>query len=320
MAQIEEIIFLEKRLKEELESHLQQKANLSTEFKRLSKIEKSLIDQIKDYKERINTTKEKTNSKSETTQLLELKIKLEEEYKNSLNEIEDMKQQLTEYKSNLILLDSKIQNLEQEKLEKEKFIVSEKQEFARSKRAKIKLKNAREKVKKAKSQLNQQQTIKRNLESFYKTLNDIEQVITNHFPLSEEQSGKSRVINTDIQDRIITSKKLFDQASIKYSANDVTPFLIDAQESYEQIISVFIELCPELPKSLLEKDFPTQIFSLVNKGLNLNTRHLNAVQTMLQKLEKGVEIAPLASFANEVKQYFIENLSYLRISGWVLIE
>ncbi len=320
MSQIEEIILLEKRLKEEIESHLRQKANLSTEFNRLSKIEKSLIAKIKNYKERISIKKVNTNSKSETAQLLELKIKMEEEYHNSLNEIENLEKQLTEYKTNLTLLDSKIQQLKQDKLEKERIILAEKQKYARSKKAKAKLKNAREKIKKAKSQLIQQQTIKRNLESFYKTLNDIQQVVSNHSPLSEEQSNKSIKISSDIQDRIIASKKLFDQANMKYSANDVTPFLIDAQESYEQIISVFIELCPELPNSLLENDFSSQIFSLVNKGLNLNTRHLNAVQSMLQKLEKGVEIAPLASFANEVKQYFVENLSYLRISGWIITE
>ena len=57
---------------------------------------------------------------------------------------------------------------------------------------------------------------------------------------------------------------------------------------------------------------------LVSKGLDLNTRHLNAVNSMLSKLEKGVEIAPLASFSNEVREYFSKNLSILRIAGSVL--
>jgi hypothetical protein len=41
---------------------------------------------------------------------------------------------------------------------------------------------------------------------------------------------------------------------------------------------------------------------------------------MLSKLEKGVEIAPLASFANEVKIYFSENLAYFRVTGFLLEE
>jgi chromosome segregation ATPase len=318
MSRIEEILILERRLKEELESHLRQKANLSTEINKLSKSEKSLIDQIKDYNERLNTTKEPSSSKSETAQLLEVKTKLEEDLKIIQSEINNLEQQLTQYKTDLSLVDSKIQKLEQDKLDKERMILAEKQKYARSKRAKAKIKNTREKVKKVKTQLTQQETIKRNLESFFKTLNDIHQVVSDYSPLSEKQSKKSQVISTDFQEKIIRSKKLFDQAQMKFSANDVTPFLIDAQEAYEQIISVFIELCPELPTSLLEQDFSSQIFSIVNKGLTLNTRHLNAVQTMLKKLEKGVEIAPLASFANEVKQYFVENLTYLRITGWIL--
>jgi len=58
-----------------------------------------------------------------------------------------------------------------------------------------------------------------------------------------------------IQEKIIQSKKLYDQAQAKYSANDVTPFLIDAQKAYEQIISVFIELCPELENSFKTRGF-----------------------------------------------------------------
>jgi hypothetical protein len=64
---------------------------------------------------------------------------------------------------------------------------------------------------------------------------------------------------------------------------------------------------------LVNEDFNHQIFTIVDLGLQLNTRHLTAVETMLSKLEKGVEIAPLASFSNEIKDYFDENLTLLRL-------
>jgi len=320
MSQIEEILSLDKHLKEELNSHLRQKAHLSSEFNRLTKTEKDLIDRLKNFKEQKKTKKDVNVPKHDINQFLQMKNKLEEELKNIRHETSNLEEQLTLLKTESNIIDSKIKHLEQEKTEQQKATLEEKQKHLRSKRANIKLKNAREKMKKVNNRFTQQETIKKNLESFYKTLTDIQQVISNYSPLSEGGSKLPDGISTDIQDDIITSKTLFDQAQMKYSANDVTPFLIDAQKAYEMIVLIFITLCPELPLSLLDQDFSSQVFSLVNKGLILNTRHVNAVETMLKKLEKGVEIAPLASFANEIKKYFIENLTYLRITGWVLLD
>lgn len=320
MSKIEEILSLDKRLKEEFNFHLRQKANLSSEFNRQIKVEKDLIDRLKKFKEQTKIKKDIKIPKHDIDQFLQMKNKLEEEMKNIRHEISNLEEQLTRHKTESNIIDSKIKHLEQEKTEQQKITLEEQQKHLRSKRANVKLKNAREKMKKVNNRFTQQETIKKNLESFYGTLTDIQQVISNYSPLSEGGSKLPDGISTDIQTEIIDSKRLFDQAQMKYSANDVTSFLIDAQKSYEMIVSIFIKLCPELPLYLLEQDFSSQVFSLVNKGLILNTRHVNAVETMLKKLEKGVEIAPLASFANEVKKYFIENLTYLRITGWVILD
>ena len=125
-------------------------------------------------------------------------------------------------------------------------------------------------------------------------------------------------LTEEVYKHIIQSKNGFDEAQTKFDPNNLVPFLVDANESYQKIVAAFIELCENIPNSLLEQDFSEQVLTLVNKGLILNTRHLNAVESMISKLEKGVEIAPLASFSNEIQKYFVENLTYLRIAGIVL--
>ncbi|MHA1968433.1 MAG: hypothetical protein ACW964_11580, partial [Candidatus Hodarchaeales archaeon] len=55
MSLIEEILNLDKRMSEESESHLHQKANLSKELNDLSSKEKKLAEQIILYQKRINS-------------------------------------------------------------------------------------------------------------------------------------------------------------------------------------------------------------------------------------------------------------------------
>lgn len=319
MSRIEEILTLDKRITEESGSHLQQKANMSKELKDLTSKEKILVNQIIMYNERINSNNTDNSLQLDIDNLINTKNDLINNIEHLKAEIGIHQDSLSKSKKELENLNSSVSTLDQDKREKVRILLVEKQKITRSKRANVKLKNAQERMRKIKGQFEQQVKIKKNLESFYNVLSKFQLVVSSHSPLSDEKSELPEGINLETKNQILYAKKFFDQAQTKFSATDVTPFLIDAQRAYEEIISVFIQLCPEIPNSLLEEDFSTRVFHLVNNGLILNTRHLNAVQSMLLKLDKGVEIAPLASFANEVKLYFRENLTYLRITG-VLLE
>ncbi len=140
-----------------------------------------------------------------------------------------------------------------------------------------------------------------------------ERVIEQNSILTEEESEPVDV-SQEIQNLILKGKAHFRDAEEKFSANNLTPYLLEAIQAYEDGLKAFILLCDRIPDDLTEKSFTEQVFNLVDHGLALNTRHLNAVDSMLQKLAKGVEIAPLASFANEVRDYFKENLTLLRLT------
>ncbi len=319
MSRIEEILTLEKRITEESESHLQQKANLSKELNELQLKGKKLSEKLILYNEMIKSSDTDISLIVDTDELTNTKTELMKNLKHIKAEIGIHQDDLSKSKKELEILNSSISTLEQERREQERILLINKQKFAQSKRANAKLKNAQERMRKTKGQFEQQIKTKENLESFYNVLLKIHQVVSSYSPLSDKKTELPEGISSEIQNEIISAKKLFDKGQTKFSANDVTPFLLDAQRAYEEIISVFIQLCPKIPIAILEQDFSTQVFHLVNNGLILNTRHLNAVQSMLSKLEKGIEISPLASFANEVKLYFRENLTYFRITG-VLLE
>jgi len=178
----------------------------------------------------------------------------------------------------------------------------------------IKIKNELQKQKKIKTLVQQEKGKKETLKVFLKMLIDIEEIVKRFSSHSDSEISQPEGISEDIFQKIISTKKKFDNAQAKFDPNGLTPFLLEANEAYREAISVLILLSENLPDSLVNEDFSHQVFTIVDLGLQLNTRHLNAVQTMLTKLEKGVEIAPLASFSNEIRDYFNENLSLLRMT------
>lgn len=314
---IDDILNLEKGLKQETESHLHLKADLSHKLTELSKEESILSDQLTNLKEK-PPLQENTIS-IDIPQLVHTKNQLEEEINQLQENIAPFEQQLAQLNSERSIIDSKIEVLVQEKTEQEQKAL-ELERRQTKKQSSNKVQNEREKLKKIRDRIEEQNQIKGNLEEFLNTLDTIQKVISSYSPLAKSKISFPSEVTEEIQELIIKSKKCFDEAQTSFDPNNLVPFLVDADKSYRNIISAFINLDDNIPNSLLESEFNEQIFTLVNKGLMLNTRHLNAVQSMLAKLEKGVEIAPLASFSNEIKKYFVDNLTYLRITGWVVLE
>ncbi|MFX0124408.1 MAG: hypothetical protein ACFFAE_12270 [Candidatus Hodarchaeota archaeon] len=320
ITRIDEILNFEKELKQETESHLQLKADLSNKLAELSTEESNLMNYYVNLKEKLSSKDliEKTSS-IDVSQLIQTINELEAEIKQCHEELAPLEQQLAQLNSERSVIDSKIEVLLLEKQEQEEKSLTLKKKQIKE-RTNNKIQNEREKLKKIKNRINEQKKIKENLEEFLKTLETIQLVVSTYSPLVESKNSIPSNVTEEIQELIISSKTSFDEAQTNFDPNNLVPFLVDADKSYRNIISVFINLCDSIPNSLLESEFNEQILTLVDKGLMLNTRHLNAVQSMLMKLEKGVEIAPLASFSNEIMKYFLDNLTYLRITGWVVLE
>ncbi|MFX1285970.1 MAG: hypothetical protein ACFFB5_20170 [Promethearchaeota archaeon] len=319
MSRIQDILDIEKELEQETETHLHIKADLSRKLSELSTEELALTNQVTSLQERISKGEIKDSTKSfDILQLIETKTQLESEIQKLQEEITPFEQQLAHLNSEGSIIKSKIEALKREKQELEAKVLEIERKQAKNKRASNKVQNERERLNKIRKRIGNQIKIKDNLEIFLKTLNVIQEVVSTYSPLTESKIPLT--VTEEIYEQIINSKKKFDEAQTSFDPNNLVPFLIDADESYRNIVSAFIKLCDNIPNSLLEKEFSQQILTLVDKGFVLNTRHLNAVQSMLSKLEKGVEIAPLASFSNEIKTYFVENLTYFRVTGWVILE
>lgn len=319
-SRINDILTLEDQLQQESISHLQIKADLSQKFSDLSLEETSLSQKLMNLEKKIQIEQREEPVSVDTSHLLQTKAQLDEEISQLSKEIAILDQHLSQIKADRSIIDSKIVVLVQEKKKQEKITQEVPKSRTLSVRVSSKLQNEREKLQKIRNQITRQEGIKENLNAFLKSLGSIKEVISDYSPIKESKSSLSAGITPEIQAKIINAKKRFDEAQTSFDPNNLVPFLIDANEAYQNIVSAFIELCEILPNSLLELDFNSQVLTLVEKGLMLNTRHLNAVKSMLSKLEKGVEIAPLASFSNEIRRYFIENLTYLKVTGWVVLE
>jgi hypothetical protein len=313
----DDIIKLRERMKRETQSHLKEKADQSRKLAKLVAEETELSEKITILKERI----ESGNSNSVKTPLIDISHLLQKkdqivyEISSLEKELDLLKRELTRLKTESNSIGSRIELLKQEKNEYVQSIVSAQQQKSKVQRTSIKVKNEQQRNKKFKIQVDNQKRILNNLKSFLRSFGLIEQVTLTDSPLAESKTPLSPEVSDEILQLIHEAKSSFDTAQTKFDSNVIIPFLIDADRAYKTAVAAFIKLTDEIPDSLLENEFNNQILTLVSKGLDLNTRHLNAVNTMLSKLEKGVEIAPLASFSNEVRDYFIKNLSILRITG-----
>ena len=321
MTRIDDILNLEQELKHETQSHLQLKADLSAKLAELSTEEKKLANQLVDLQEKASSAGDivRESLSIDIDQLLQTNNELEAEITQFQKELDPLEQLMAQLNSERSVIDSKIDVLLQEKKAQEAKSLELKQKQV-TKQTSNKVQNESEKLRKLKTRIEEQKNIKKNLKEFVETLETIQLVVSSYSPLAESHITLPSSVTDEIQNLILNSKKSFDEAQTNFDPNNLVPFLVDADKSYRDIISVFIKLCDSIPNSLLECEFSEQILTLVNKGFSLNTRHLNAVESMLVKLEKGVEIAPLASFSNEINKYFVENLTYLRITGWVVLE
>ncbi len=323
VGKIDDILSLLSRMEKLTTNHLQTKHDLSQELKETSEKEKKFKIEVTELKKAVDqsTGESKPERKMEDiTKLITTINDLENEIANNELQNSEIESELTLKKTEQGILANKIQMLQNEKEQLEITCTQKKAERSRAKKDSAKVQRERGKLNRLRKQIEVKEEQKKNLESATQTINLIEQVIIASSPISGDKSGEfPQEVSQELQEQIISSRQKFDEAQTKFSSTDLTPYLLDADKSFRIAVKAFILLDSRLRDEITEQPFNEQVFELVSFGLVLNTRHLNAVEAMLQKLEKGVEIAPLASFANEVRDYFNENLSLIGISG-VLLE
>ncbi|MHA2137758.1 MAG: hypothetical protein ACW98G_07785 [Candidatus Hodarchaeales archaeon] len=321
-SQVDEILTLHSQLEKLSANHLQTKYDLTQELKELTQKEKSFkteIDGFKDAVDRLQTEPKPERKTEDITKLIITINDLENEIANNELQNSELESELTLKKTEHGILVNKIKILQSEKEQLEDSSNQKKAERSRTEKAGAKVRSEREKLNKLRRQIETKEEIKKNLESATQTISLIEQAITTTSPIADSDEDEvPQEVSKEIKDLIFDSKRIFDEAQKKFSSTDLTPYLLDADKAYKLGIKAFILLCDKLLDKIIDQPFIDQVFEIVNYGLILNTRHLNAVDAMLQKLEKGVEIAPLASFANEVRDYFSENLSLLGLTGNIL--
>jgi DNA repair exonuclease SbcCD ATPase subunit len=319
---IDDILSLLSRMDKLSTNHLQTKYNLSMELKEIAEKEKKLKEEILELKK--NIAKLKSDSKPERkmediTKLIMTINDLENEIAKNELQNSEIESELTLKKTEHGILANKIQMLQNEKEQLEITCTQKKAERSRAKKDSAKVQRERGKLNRLRKQIELKEEQKKNLESATQTISLVEQVIIASSPISGDKSREfPQEVSQEIRELIISSKQKFDEAQAKFSSTDLTPYLLDADKSFRLAVKAFILLNSSLRDETIEQTFSEQVFELVNFGLVLNTRHLKPVEAMLQKLEKGVEIAPLASFANEVRDYFTENLSLIGITRAIL--
>ncbi len=313
---IENIQFLLSKLDQEQTSHLQIKTELSQETKELNKRELDLKKILTEFQAAISNKDKRFPSSADvegTSQLVKT-------IKNLRNEIIQNQQHSTALENELsherIQLGMAKNRIEALKIEKEDLVAvntQRKQEQLHSAADSRKVQNKKERLVKLRQQIEKQERVKQNLSNFIFVSDLIEQVIQNSSMIDENEKIDLEEVTPEIKDTIIEAKEAFQEAQSKFKSNNLTPFLQDADLAFRLGVKSLILLSEGIMDELADQPFIDQIFAIVNKGLILNTRHLTAVDSMLSKIQKGVEISPLASFANEIQAFYSENLSLLRI-------
>ncbi|MHA1541895.1 MAG: hypothetical protein ACTSQH_02845 [Candidatus Hodarchaeales archaeon] len=316
MMSIENIQFLLTKLDQEHTSHLQKKSELSKEIKDLTQEEVVLKKTLTDMQTAISGVGKRSSSSTDVeniSQLMTTIKDLEREINQNQHHSTAVETELTHERIQIEMTKNKIEVLKSEKEDLDVINRQKKQEQLKQKSKSRKLQDKRERLVKLRKQIEKQEKVKQNLSNFIFVTNLIEQVIKNSLTFDPDEKVDLEEVNPEIKEMIIEAKDAFQEAQENYSANDLTPFLQEANRAFELGVKSFILLSEGIIDELTTKSFSDQVFVIVNKGLTLNTRQLNAVESMLQKIDKGVEIAPLASFANEIKSFFTENLSLLKI-------
>jgi chromosome segregation ATPase len=314
---IENIQFILKKLDEEHTHHLQKKAELSQEVKELTQKELKLRKTLTELQTAVSSMTKLPTVSTDTDNISQLVIAandLENEVVLNRQHSIAVETELTHERVQLEMIKNKIDVLNSEKEDLEAINRQKKQEQLVHKSESRKLQSKRERLEKLRKQIEKQELFKENLSNLIYISTIIEQVIQNDSTINQEEKREIKEVSPEITEVIVGAKAAFQDAQTKFSANDLTPFLQDADQAYQMGVKSWILLSKEIIDDLTEQPFSDQVFAIVNEGLTLNTRQISAVESMLQKIQKGVEIAPLASFANEIREYFIENLSLLRIN------
>lgn len=320
MAEIaNEIINIQMKINEESLAHLKQKALLTKQLGNLIAKEKLLENLIIKLKLQMDQGSVNLIANEDTSELV--------------TERDTLSTKLNTLQADVLNLEKTVSLLELEKedLEEKNIHLNQQREDytskiekvekirSTSKKASMKVKSQQQRLSKLKNRYEEQLRIKDNLHSFLQCLATIEQVVASYSPLSNENSLKTKNLpmetTPDVVEKIMEANRSFIEAQTKFNPNSLTDFLLNADKAYQASVEALIRLSTTLPDSLLEEKFSHQVLTIVNSGLSLNTRHLNAVKTLIEKLESGLEISPLASFANELKEYFMNNLQLLRIPG-----
>ncbi len=297
---IGDILSLNEVIHQEFESHLKYKADLTREIKDIESQKFIIREKIREIQEYIKTGGIPPKQTENYEELLFTVEKLEKIIPILKIEITQLQDQLAEMKSEGNIIETKIKALKQEKSNHEKQILLVKQQHNKVKRASSKIRNEKERLEKIKLSIQEHEQKKKNLEIFLEKLEIIKDF--NESNLSPE-----------IKTSVLEAKGKWEEACRLFNPNNIVPFLVNAHSSYQTVVKILLQLCDIFPRDIYDENFENQIITLMSHGLKLNTRHLSAVESMLDKLEKGVEIAPLASFSNEIKEYYEENLRLLRI-------
>ena len=314
---IDNILILQDDFEKETIIHLQNKKELSKKITEVTEEVSQVKIDLDEFNDAINNMAKSTSEggvEEETVQLSASISDLEREIEIIGKQISEFETEITQKKTEYTILVNKIEVMRTEKEELEDINVQKQEAQSKVREEGIKLKKEQVKLLRIRKQVEKQEQTKESLETILRVVDLIEHVLKKHTSLaSEEIDELPPAATTEIQELIISAKTAFEEAQTKFTSTDLTPFLIDADKAFKLGVKAFILLSEKIPQIVLEQSFSDQIYTIVNQGLVLNTRHLSAVESMLQRLEKGVEIAPLASFANEVQEYFSDNLSLLRI-------
>ncbi|MHA1444841.1 MAG: hypothetical protein ACTSR4_08860, partial [Candidatus Hodarchaeales archaeon] len=289
---IENIQFLITKLDQEHTSHLQIKTELSHEIKELAQKDLDIRKSLAELQTAISSVDKGPSSSTkgeDNTQLIIQINDLKNEIIQNQHHSTAVETELTHERIQLEMIKNKIEVLKSEKEDLEEINIQRKEEQVHRKSDSRKIQAKRERLAKLRKQIEKQEKIKQNLSNFIYVSNLIEQVIENESTIEQKEKIKIEEVTPEIMEIIIEAKEAFQEAQTKFLSNDLTPFLQDADRAFRLGVKSIIFLSEDIIDELADKPFSDQVFAIVNRGLILNTRHLEAVDSMLQKIEKGVE-------------------------------
>lgn len=297
---------LQKR-KKELDTRLKEMLPIVEEFERRKQ---ELSARLNELRSRL----------SESRQARDLLLKKREETFKQLETLQPLVQGLQQRASEL---ERQVQELERQKSEIVERIAYLKKEIPRRKELQARLENASNRLTHLKSEkerleeqvkekqsvlelLNRLQELQHAVKTFVKSLDWLSYTL-GQVSLDEIAAP----LDMENRERVVKALQYWEKALTAYKGGQHAELFRNLVECIHELLDLYLEYLGLMDKVKDPTNLKEKIIILTNYAVPLTSRHMDTVNSFLERMERGIEVLPKTSTVIEILQTFERNILVL---------